>query len=235
MTVLKQDSFSLDIFEGPLILLLQLLQKNEIEIWDVSIQKILSQYLGQHSDSQSMETGAEFISTTALLLLMKSKRLLPQHPASDEETEFLDANFEIIYQLLDYCRFKEVAKYLTEKEREQSVFHERGLCHPIERKKPFGIEYLSLQDLALLFQEVLKNSSVKKGVIQEEEWKVSDKIFSIRHLLQNQKRITFEFLFSQEKPRGELIVTFLALLEMMKGGELYVEKEHSTVYIGVVA
>ena len=231
MTILKQDTFSLDIFEGPLTLLLQLLQKNEIEIWDVSIQRILNQYLGQYAVSQSMETGAEFIGMTALLLLMKSKRLLPHHVATDEGTEFLDANFEIIYQLLDYCRFKEAAKYLAERERQQSAYHERGVCHRIERKKSSGIEHLSLQDLALLFQEVLKNSSARKGVIQEEEWKVSDKIFSIRQLLSTQKRVMFGFLFSQNKPRGELIVTFLALLEMMKGGELYVEKENSTIFV----
>jgi segregation and condensation protein A len=231
MAILKQDTFFLDIFEGPLSLLLQLLQKNEIEIWDVSIQRILSQYLERYSISHSMETGAEFIGTTALLLLMKSKRLLPLHVSMDEETEFLDTNFEVIYQLLDYCRCKEGAKYLTEREKQQSVCHTRGVCDRTEEKKSLGIEHLSLQDIGLLFQELLKNVSAKKGIIHEEEWKVSDKIFVIRELLRNEKRVIFGLLFPEEKPRSELIATFLALLEMIKGGELYVEKQNLTIFI----
>lgn len=232
MNTAEHNTYSLDIFEGPLVLLLQLLQKNEIDIWDISIQRILLQYLDRKQQLQSMETGAEFIGSTALLLLMKSKRLLPKHEISEEEAAFLDANFEIIHQLLDYCRFKDAAKQLLEREQAQSAYHHRGQqSHAWEEKRASGIEHLSLQEIADIFQQVLNKATSKKGVIAEEEWRVFDKISMFRKLFTVQKRAPFEDFFSREQSKEELIVTFLACLELMKVGELYVERDSAGCFI----
>ncbi len=106
------DNFSLDIFEGPLAFLLHLIQKSEINICDVPIQELTTQYLHKIKEimTPSVDTGAEFIGTTALLLWMKSKMLLPKHEQPLFEEEDLDPSFEIIYKLLEYCHFKEVGK-----------------------------------------------------------------------------------------------------------------------------
>lgn len=231
MAAVEPNTFTLEVFEGPLALLLQLLQKNEIEIWDISIHRILNQYSDRLSLCHSMENGAEFIGSAALLLLIKSKRLLPKHECSEEELELLDANFEIIYHLLDYCRFKEAGKMLAAREQQQLAYFPRGACFSPNPKKTSGIEHLTLDEFTRLFQQVLDKAKNKKGVIQEEEWKVSDKIHAIRDRLRIHQCLAFEDLFSQNMPRGELIVTFLAVLEMMKGGEIRAEKEfaHSTI------
>ena len=92
-------------------------------------------------------------------------------------------------------------------------------------KKNLGIDHLSLQDLATIFQQILQKAKGQKGHLEEEIWKVSDKMTYIRHLLHSQQKIEFAVLFSLEMSREELIVIFLALLEMMKMGELRVIKD----------
>jgi len=224
------DTFSLEIFEGPLAFLLHLIQKSEINICDIPIQEITNQYLQRIKELMppSVDTGAEFIGTTALLLLMKSKMLLPKHEQPSGEEDDLDPQFEIIHKLLEYCRFKETAKVFGEWEQQQSVFHSRGIHSLPEAKKNLGIEHLSLEDLGTLFQKVLVDATNQKGQINEEPWRTSDKIKIIRQLLGREQKIGFEQLFSCDRPRNELIVTFLAILELMKTGELFIGKENDS-------
>lgn len=237
-------TFALTNFEGTLDFLLHLVQKSEIDIYEVSLQQITAQYLlkfhahlatTSNVDS-NVDRGAEFIATAASLLWLKSKMLLPKHeqlPQSLEEEE-IDPRFEIIHYLLDYCRFKDAAKELSQREEHQSAFYVRGTDNPIEVKKHLGIEHLSLQDLALLFQQVVARCSVQSGLINEEEWLVGDKITLIRKLLCELKKIRFEILFSIDKCREELIVTFLAILELMKLGEAGVIKDMAADAIMIV-
>jgi segregation and condensation protein A len=201
--------------------------KSEINICDVPIQEITNQYLQRIKDlmAPSVDSGAEFIGTTAFLLWMKSKRLLPKHEQPIGEEEDLDPGFEIIHKLLEYCRFKETAKILGEREQRQSACHTRGVFDLPEVQKSLGIEHLSLEALGSLFQQVLERAANQKGQIKEEFWKISDKIQNIRKLLKETSRVGFERLFSIEHSRGELIVTFLAILELMKGGEIFVGKD----------
>lgn len=230
-----QDTFTLDMFEGPLAFLLHLIQKSEINIQDVPIQGITAQYLDRIKEliSLSVDDGAEFIGTTALLLLMKSKRLLPKHELDDEVEEDLDPSFEIIHKLLEYCHFKEAAKDLADREDKQSVFFNRGIHSLPEAKKQLGIEHLSLEDLTSLFEGVLEKANSNKEKIEDEEWRVSDKIKGIRLLLKESSKIPFSRLFSSEKAKPELIVNFLALLELMKVGDCFVGKEEESHHIFV--
>lgn len=220
-------TFSIGNFEGPLDLLWHLIQRNEIDIYEVNLQKITQQYLVKVKELtvSGVDEGAEFISSAAALVWLKSKTLLPQHEQLEESTdEEHDPRFEVIHQLIDYCRFRQAAKELAEREQQQSAFYARGV-EESEVKKNLGIDHLSLEDLAAMFRQVLSKASENKGIIHEEFWRVSDKIKAIRNFIATMQVIPFELLFSAEKSREELIVTFLALLELMKMGEACVSMD----------
>lgn len=236
MKLLDFNSFNIDNFEGPLDLLWQLIQRNEIDIYEVSLHHITKQYVEkvQELAKCDLDQGAEFIASTAALLWLKSKTLLPkseqQEPSPEDE---YDPRFEVIHQLIDYCRFRQAAKDLAEREQQQSSFYVRGI-EESEIRKNLGIAHLSLDDLAVMFRNVLSKAQTHKGTIYEEEWQVGDKIVFIRTLLMKQVSIPFGQLFTSERSREELIVTFLALLELMKTGEARLTKDMSTKVISIV-
>ena len=223
------DSFTLSNFEGPLDFLLHLIQKNEIDIYDVSLRGITEQFLHKWEEiaSCNLDQGAEFVGHASFLLWLKSKTLLPLHEqeVTSEERE-LDPRFEIIHQLMEYCRFKQAGKDLVAIEQQQSGFFLRGSENP-GLKKPSGVEHLSLDDLAGLFKQVLAKSVPGKGSIHDEVFQVSDKIQEIQALLQIQSTFAFDALFSLDKVREELIVTFLAVLELMKMGVIQIIKQNN--------
>ncbi len=217
------EAYKLDNFEGPLDLLWHLINRQEIDIYEISLLQIIDQYLEKSREiaAANLDKGAEFIALAATFVWYKSKTLLPKHEQQQEEVlpeEEHDPRFEIIHQLLDYCRFKQAAKTLSEREQQQAAFYHRGV-EDNEIKKNLGIAHLSLDDLAGLFSQILAKSSSQKGIIHEEIWRVSDKIKTLRYMLQEHKTLLFMQVFTSEKSREELIVTFLALLELMKGGE----------------
>lgn len=229
------ETFTLDNFEGPLDLLWHLINRQEIDIYQVSILEILQQYLAKSPGTTSqLDRGAEFIAIAASLAWYKSKALLPKHEQQEEQNqeEELDPHFEIIHQLLDYCKFKQAAKDLTEREQQQGAYYSRGVEDP-EIKKNLGIDHISLDDLAALFQQILAKSAPKKGTIHEEEWRVSDKIIHLRKCLAKKHKLAFSHVFNASMSRIELIVTFLALLEMMKSGEarVAIEQANNTICI----
>jgi segregation and condensation protein A len=234
MKNLDQDTFALDNFEGPLDFLIHLIQKNEIDICDIPLQRITEQYLLKILEGHStVSTGAEFVGTTASLLWLKSKMLLPKHEQiQDPDQELLDNRFDMIRQLIDYCCFKQAAKELSEREHKQSGYYLRGADG--EAKKTLGIEHLTLDDLASLFQQVVAKAATHTGLIHEENWKVSDKISLVRDLLDDEQKIDFLLLFASDKSRDELIVTFLAILELMKLGEICIIKSRPEESITIV-
>lgn len=231
------NTFTLDNFEGPLDFLLHLIQRSEIDIYTIPIQQIIDQYakkMGVDSD-MCVDNGAEFIATASTLLWLKSKMLLPKHEqAAGPEEEQHDPRFEIIHQLIEYCRFKEAAKELSEREKRQGAYYLRGMDEP-ELKKPLGLEYLTLDDLSLIFKDLLAKAEIKKGTIHEEEWRVADKIRWIRQLKKETPHLPFEVAFSSGRSKMELIVTFLAVLEMMKMGEIRVVKDIETQRIMITS
>lgn len=218
--------FILDIFEGPLPFLLHLIQKNEINIHDIPIQEIISQYLQRWSLKSTfpMDSGAEFIGIASLLVWIKSKRLLPKHKGEEKE-EDIDPQFDILYKILEYCQFKEVAQSFAQQEEEQAAYFTRGVSSSLpEPKKQLGIEHLTQEDLANLFKKVLERASSTKQYIQKESWKISDKIQDIKNILEKEGITPFFQLFSPCRSKEEIIITFLALLELMKSGLCRVDK-----------
>lgn len=226
-------TFELDNFQGPLNLLLQLVQKSEVDVCDISLQSLTQQFLELLTTPiASLDSGTEFITYTATLLWLKSKMLLPSEPAPLQGDLFdEDPAFEIIHQLVDYCRLKEAAKDLAKREEQQKHFYTRGSeAEPPTRTKPLGVDHLSLRDLAALFGEVAARaaSSGEKNEVLEEPWKVSDKVKALRSELSAHSQISFDEVFTWQMSRAELVVTFLALLELMKLGEACVGRDLSS-------
>ena len=212
------QQYSAQHFKGPLDLLIALIYKGEIDVFEVFVNELVKQY--QTGEIADLDEGAEFINDTSLLIWLKSKSLLPLHERMEEEIEGELPLWEMIPQLIDYCRFKEVGKVFVAKEQEQSAFYCRGDRDPIELKKKYGIDHLTLDDFASLFKQLVSKASVSKRVISPEEWKISDAIALVRNLLESEEKIKLSVLFSPDKCREEMIVAFLAILELMKSGAI---------------
>lgn len=234
--ILKNEHFTLVNFEGSLDFLICLIQKEEIDIYDVSIQELIRQFILQQADEEEgIERGAEFIGIAAYLVWLKSKTLLPcNEQALEMEETVEDPHFEIIHHLIDYCRFKQAAKELASRQEKQQACYFRGIEVP-EWKKPLGIDHVSLEELSLLFKEMMSRVVQIKPQIQEENWRVSDKIRIIRSLLQENSNFAFTLLFSPQQSRVEMIVIFLAVLELMKVGELAVGRAQSSASLWIFA
>jgi segregation and condensation protein A len=226
MKTTEIESFTLDNFEGPLDFLLYLIQKGEIDIHDVSVQRITQQFLSRLEEAlneSSVDLGAEFIAMAGSLHLQKSKRLLPKtEQENDDDLIEFDPEFEVIHQLVEYCRFKGVTKDLMALEANQCSYFPRGATEAPEITKSLGVKELSLEDLASVFQEALSRSADRHGLVHEEKWRISDITRRIKKSLKLSDRIRFSQLFTSEKGRNELIVTFLSVLEMMKLGDIIV-------------
>jgi segregation and condensation protein A len=232
---LENYPITLDNFEGSIDFLLHLVQRDEIDIYEVSLYKIMAGYL-EHLKGHGIDTSAEFIGVSTTLLWLKSKMLLPQHEqvVDQVEGEEPDPKFNIS-DLVDYCRFKEAAHTFVKLETEQNCYFQRGVEGGEHGRKPLGIEHVSLDDFAQLFQQLLTKTASRRGVVTGETWSVADKIIWLRHRLKHEGRLTFRALFGQDYCREELIVIFLAVLELMKMGELALvlartNQEHHNVY-----
>jgi len=237
MKAKEENILSLANFEGPIDFLLHLVQKNEIDVSEIAMHQITAQYLEklEHLLAPDIDCSAEFIGAAASLLLLKSRLLLPKHEQNqDAEEEAVDPKFEIIHHLIDYCRFKEVAKILKDREEQQGIFFPRGLNEVPEIKKGLGVEHLSLSDLASLFQQVLSKAASGQGFIQEEVWRVSDKMQLLRKLIAEMANIRFDAFFSPSHSKEELVTSFLAVLELMKQGEICIVKELDTGIILII-
>lgn len=224
-------AFSLDSFEGPLDLLLYLIQKKEVDIYEVPLLSITKQYLSylEELTHLSVDAGAEFLGTTALLMYIKSQTLLPKKEAH-EGTEELDPRYELLQQLLEYHQVRDLAKNLSEKEDVQASYFSRGVTPLTEKPEPpIGIDHLSLEDLSHFFNEVMMRAESRKGSpIQGEKWSVRGKMEWITRLLASDQKVCAAQVFSASFYREELIVTFLAVLELMKLGNLYAIRDPAT-------
>ncbi len=216
----------LHIFDGPLDLLLFLIKKEKIDIYDIPISSVTEQYL-EYMELMKMldlDIAGEFIVMAATLIHIKSKMLLPPEEKEDEGEEEEDPREELVRKLLEYKKYKDAAARLQEmKENAKEIFLRKGEGPRGKIFSEDGTEYFeaSLFDLITAFRKVL--TDVPKTVFHEvvkNEFTVSDKIHAIYHMLANEPRIYFSTLFSQARTKNEVIVTFLAILELMKAREV---------------
>lgn len=233
VAVLRRLHFSLDNFQGPLEYLMQLIQKRELQITEIQLIKLINQFIEVHISptDQDMESSAEFVSSIATLLWWKSRELLPADHQEEGQLgeEDHEASLAILEKLVDYCSFKELAKELSTLEgKGKPIFH-RGLTYQPAAKKPrLGIEHLEIDDLAGIFQDLIKTTKKSFATVDEEEWIVSERIAFIEKKIASSETTPFRSLFSPEPVKEELIVTFLALLELMKLEKICLYRENKT-------
>lgn len=220
----------LEIFEGPLDLLLYLIKKEEIEIYDVSLERITRQYL-DYIDTFKMlniELASEFIVMAANLMYIKSRELLPKDvQPPDEEAEEDDPRWELIRQLVEYKKFKEAAGFLGFQEVKSDEFFATTPEMPDLEAPVMSLGQVGIFDLIRAFQRVLKRFEKADDFreIVNDRFTVADKIEELLNIVPVGGRVRFEELFTSASSRGEVIVTFLAMLELIKLNHLQVEQE----------
>lgn len=214
----------LDVFEGPLDLLLYLVKRDEVDIYDIEIGRITRQYLEylEALEAIDVEVAGEFIVMAANLLYIKSRTLLPldlQGPA-EEEGEEDDPRWELIRQLIEYKKFKEAAGELRDREELAAKFFGRAPAVPVaDGGATLLAGEVSALDLIAAFQRVLgrlEKTKVADREIEPDRFTVSEKIEYVLRVLPESEPLRFEELFAGQHTRGEVVATFLALLELVR-------------------
>jgi len=218
----------LEVFEGPLDLLLYLIKKNEIDIYDIPIAEITEQYLEYLELMRMLDLNiaGEFLVMAATLIHIKSKMLLPPEEKEILPEEEEDPREELVRRLLEYKKFKEVAGVLGDLESQRKKMFTRIISQDENAKEERFFE-ASLFDLITALTRVLKE--VPKEVFQEiirDEFTVEQKVHDLLHMLVERPVIYLTELFRKAKNKMEIIVTFLAVLELIRLKEiLVVQKE----------
>lgn len=211
----------LEIFEGPLDLLLYLIKRDEIDIYDISIERITRQYLEylEAFKELNIEVAGEFIVMAANLLYIKSRSLLPadQQPP-EEEAEEDDPRWELIRQLIEYKKFKDAAAQLHHRAMEQENLFVRGSSSDFPVMQPLLLGEVGIFQLINAFQNVIKRIQARTELqeILGENYTVSDKIETILARVSEDAALKFSDLFAEMASRVEIVVTFLALLELIR-------------------
>jgi len=210
-------------FQGPLDLLLFLIQKDEIDIYDIPIADITAQYLGylEVITALSLDLAGDFIVMAATLVRIKSRLLLPSQP-HDEELDDEDPRAELVRRLLEYKRFKEMSRHLQERERERGRLHVREQRYPFlgENTEPPALR-LNMYELLLALSQVFERVT-KEAVhnVTREVYTVTEKVKLIRSRLAGGATLRFDELFKDDHIKMEVVVTFMAILELAKRGVL---------------
>jgi segregation and condensation protein A len=212
-----------EVFEGPLDLLLYLIKKEEVDIYQVNLTRLATQFI-EHIETMrllDLEVAGEFLVMAATLMYIKSRELLPvdQQVQTEAEEEGEDPRWELIRQLVEYKKFKDAAAQLGELESKQgNVFPRLPVRPEFEQAAPARAD-ASIFDLVNAVSAILRRFSEKQGEqreIYEDKWSVSEKIEMIRSLIAQRERLAFSELFESAASRGEVVVTFLALLELIR-------------------
>lgn len=223
---MEEIKYKLESFEGPLDLLLTLIQKNKVSIYDIPIVEITDQYLRAIEDIEesTLENTGEFIVMAAQLLYIKSKMLLPK--PEDEEEE--DPREELAQRLAEYQKFKEASAELR-----KSEFSSRYMVFRDEEKIKFPVpEYNRQHDTQALidaFNSIIQRKIRKEkpqkqafsGIVGREKVSVDDMVEKICKRIYKRKNLEFKSLFLEEDSKPEMIATFLAVLEMIKANRLF--------------
>ena len=208
----------LEIFEGPLDLLLHLIKKNEVSIADIPIATITEQYLSTLELMQglNLDVAGEFLVMAATLIHIKSRMLLPPGDDEDEEEEEGDPREELIRRLLEYQRFKEAAEELERRELlSRDVFVRRSEAP--EEAETVGFESLSLFDLLSALRHVLERFPEERiHEVTLDTISVREKMSFLLDELRRRGKVIFQSLFETATSRLEVVVTFLAMLELVK-------------------
>lgn len=207
----------LEIFEGPLDLLLHLIRTQEIDIYDIPIARITDQYLQYLHVMKDLNVAivGEFLVMAATLIYIKSRMLLPADPHAPPQEQIEDPRRELVEQLLEHERFKKAAHLLYEKETvELSVWGRSDAEFDEEEKEAVSV---SLFDLICAFHHIVERYQEQIVMkIEHEAVTLEEKLAEIRRLLKVQTQLFFSFFVQRKISRAHLVVTFLALLELVR-------------------
>lgn len=216
----QEYKVKLEVFEGPLDLLLYLIKKDEVDIYDISLERITTQYLEfmEAFKVLDLEVAGEFVVMAANLIYLKSRALLPAHvQPPEEEAEEDDPRWDLIRQLVEYKKFKDAAAQLSVRELEQSNLFARLAEPGGAPERPLG--EVSVFDLISAFNKVLQRIAAQSEDLREifeENHTVSDKIDLLMKMTAAGVPLKFTELFASAASRTEIVVTFLALLELIR-------------------
>ena len=227
----------LEIFEGPLDLLLHLIKRNEVSITDIPIATITEQYLATLEVMQTfnLDVAGEFLVMAATLIHIKSRMLLPMADDEDDEEEGVDPREELVRRLLEYQRYKDVADQLERRELLTRDVFVRSAA-PAEEIPAPGFREVSVFELLTALKRVLDR--LPKDAFHEvmlEKITVREKMTLLLDHLRTQGKILFESLFAEVTTRMEVIVTFLAMLELVKVRAIRIFQEEASGPIQIEA
>lgn len=213
MTTTAVNEVKLDVFEGPLDLLLFLIKRNDLNIYDIPIARITSDYLGMVDliKDLNLNLAGDYLVMAATLLQVKAKSLLPTPAAATEEDE--DPRESLVNRLLEYQRFKEASRHLEQKLMASKDVHFRG--SPLLNDTDYTME-ASLFDLLDAFRDVLKNLKPRVREIENDDMPIEVKIRDVLAFLAARPFATFKEILTRETTRRGLIITFLAVLELIR-------------------
>ena len=232
-------SYKLETFEGPLDLLLHLIEKNKVNIYDIPIAEITDQYLDyvNHMEEESLDVVSEFLVMAATLLDIKARMLLPKEVNEDGEEE--DPRAELVEKLLEY----KMCKYMSYELRDRMIDAERNFYkiptlpkEVADYRQPVDYEQLlgdmTLQKLHEIFRQVMKRQEDKIdpvrstfGNIEKDEIDMDLKTTYVEAYVRSHKTFSFRRLLEKQSSKMEVIVTFLVILEMVKVGRIGIEQE----------
>ena len=220
----------LDAFEGPLDLLMHLIEKNKINIYDIPIAEITEQYMGYLEQFQefNIEIASGFLVMAATLLQIKSRVLLPKTPKSENDIveEEIDPRQELVERLLEYKRFKEVSEVLDQLAVKQAKYFFKQPESLTTRYLP--LEGLPLSSLVNAFKAVLSSAVEEAAIVERDPFTIEEKMEDIIFLLhKNKKTVLFTDTFSCISNKAEMVTTFLALLELIKLKRIFIEQQYA--------
>lgn len=226
---MSEYKVKLEVFEGPMALLMHLIEKDKVDIYDIPVAAVTEQYIEYLKawEEFNMDIASEFLVMAATLLQIKSRMLLPKPPkAVDSEEEDGDPRQELVSRLLEYRKFKDMAAALEEMLTQRERLFTRS-------PREFAVQYvlprgLRLEHLLTAFAAVWESTVENVTVIAREEISVQDKMQDILHLLyRNQGKVDFQTTMIRTGTRTELIAAFLAVLELIKLRRITIHQERS--------
>ena len=230
---MEQLKFKLDSFEGPLDLLLQLIRKNKVSIYDIPISLILEQYLAVMAQMQEMdlEVSSEFLVLAATLLQIKSKMLLPKE--EEDEDDGIDPREELVRRLAEYKKVKESIGFFKERENIGTFMFCKAL-DAIERP-PAELNYAQLtpEHLPIAYKRAYQRLERKqpppkhsfKGIVGHEKVSIRSRVAGLWNKLMSKSKVLFKDLFKGTKSKPEAVAAFLAVLELIKIKKIRIEYE----------
>ncbi len=242
-------SFKLESFEGPLDLLLHLIEKNKVDIYDIPIAQIAEQYFLyiEEMQQQNMEVMSEFLVMAATLLEIKARMLLP--PEKDEEGVEIDPRSELVEKLLEYKMYKYMSYELRDLQGDAEKILYRSASLPPEVKKwrqkvspEELLGDLTLRQMGAVFAEVLRRQEDRKdpirsqfGQIEREEVDSAKIMKHVSTRIRSQKKCSFRSLLENGQGKMSVVVTFLTILELMKMGRIDAAQEETFGEIMITA